>query len=313
MGPVVTLFLAASYIPGFCIINYALSIPAALGQSFAMQCYQLSRLYYCFSKNQVHSDKGYANWLFISLASLLIIWFVSGVASWYSMYPERCYIQRDGTAVYEAVALFLPLFFNLIPIFLYFVLELTTVLAYWCKIRSFRRYQNEKDRALYDRIQSILHRVLILTFFYLFISITTVILFFIGAIAVFNGVITSSPISGWIASIRHISISCSMFLMQDHNTSEYIKYLHFIKQYKCVLCFGCCSSMVEEQYRMLVVNVDEREVNKEKSIQTANTRNISADVEYANKVTGMELSVVTQTVCDTAYVIPEQNPELSDI
>ena len=33
-------------------------------QSLFMEYYQLSRLYYCFSRDQIHSDKGYPKWLF---------------------------------------------------------------------------------------------------------------------------------------------------------------------------------------------------------------------------------------------------------
>ena len=55
--------------------------------------------------------------------------------------------------------------------------------------------------------------------------------------------------------------------------------------------------MVNEQYRMLGVNVDERdeEKEKEKSIQTANTCDISDNVEYGDKKTGMEMSISTKT------------------
>lgn len=61
--------------------------------------------------------------------------------------------------------------------------------------------------------------------------------------------------------------------------------------------------MVNEQYRMLVVNLDERKFEKKKSVQTANTRNISADVEYGNNATGMEMSIATKTVCNTDHII----------
>ena len=64
MGPITTLIGAVSYLPWICFISGLLRGPSLFLQIVAMECYQLSRLYYCFSRDQVHSDKGYPKWIF---------------------------------------------------------------------------------------------------------------------------------------------------------------------------------------------------------------------------------------------------------
>ena len=54
---------------GFCyFVTFLCSIMFA-AHVVLLGFYQLSRLYYCFSKNQVYSNKGYATWIFIVMSS----------------------------------------------------------------------------------------------------------------------------------------------------------------------------------------------------------------------------------------------------
>ena len=289
MGSITTGLYSIWYIPVLCIISDVL-IPMAYLQTVAMECYQLSRLYYCFSKNQVHSNKGYPNWVFAALFTVLIFWLFSELTTDYSRVNKNCRFKNDGNVEIEKFVLIKwDWYWHSIVETLYIVLEVTTVSLYWYKVQSFQRNQTVIDRAVYNRVQSILHRVLILTFFYLLIWIL------VSALWVVTGF--------WMYSLVRLSISYSMFLMQDHNTSEYVTFLRFVKRYRCCLCLCCLNSMVREQHRMLVENAKgnkDKKEDKENSVQTANTRNISADIVYGNPKTaefktGMELSVATRT------------------
>ena len=294
MGPTVTFLSVLEYLPTFCVVN-DFFCPLTYLQYVAMECYQLCRLYYCFSRKQIHSEVGYPNCIFITLLSVLIIWLVGGVATCYSWFKTQCRIQSDGSVVSAGIALFpggRPWFLEYALNCIYGAVEITTVSLYWYKVHSLRKYQNTQDRAVYDRIQCILHRVLILTFFYLVIATLLTIMSGLTATAVNIGLISDSPFGLWTGSIMILSISYSMFLMQDHNTSEYIVFLQFIKQYKCIWCFCCFGSMVNEQYRMLVDNVDERNVRK---MISAPTMKDNTSTLYKNNTTGMELSVATRT------------------
>ena len=77
VSPFYTMIGAVSYFPGLCLIASFSRGPSLYLQIVAMECYQLSRLYYCFSRDQVHSEKGYPKWIFGALFSVLMIWVLS--------------------------------------------------------------------------------------------------------------------------------------------------------------------------------------------------------------------------------------------
>ena len=294
LGAITTLFHSVSYVPVLCFVGDIVNAPIEQLHISAMECYQLSRLYYCFSRKQVGSSNGYPNWVFVMLVSLTVFWSGLTLITFNSLIRTECQIASDGTAVIQYAEPFgydtESVMFTILStsmVILLFVIESTTATLYWYKICSLRKYQNKKDRAVYDRIQSILHRVLILTFFYFITSGMLTTLSYMRF--EYDGY--------WLYSIIAVLVSYSMFLMQDHNTSEYILFLRFIKRYKCIWCFCCFGSMVNEQYRMLADNVEQRTSEQEQSAQTENTRNASADVEYGINANGMELSVATKTVC----------------
>lgn len=293
MAPINAILGAAAYVPGLCVIASFLRAPGVCFQIVVMECYQLSRLYYCFSRDQVHSDKGYPKWVFVVLFKVLILWFCSAVSMNYSVFNTECRITTDGTARSEGLVLFpLPFWALMIPICLYSALEITTMSLFWYKVHSINSLQR-CQHSIRDRIQSILHRVLILTYFYVAVNGLMLMLLYIATFAVEEGLISINPFWMWLDSLNSLSISLSMFMMQDHNTSEYIIFLQFIKRYKCTLCFCCFGPMVDEQYRMLIDNADDRKVMK--MVDAPTFRN-NLSPTYKNNSTGMEMSIATQTM-----------------
>ena len=66
----------------------------------SMGFYQLSRLHYCFANSQIHSDKGYAKWVFIIMytigISLSIYLIVAGeLAKGSDIFNAKCGINRQ--------------------------------------------------------------------------------------------------------------------------------------------------------------------------------------------------------------------------
>ena len=247
LGAITTCFHILSYIPVLCITRDILITPIVTLQISTMECYQLSRLYYCFSRKQVHSNNGYPNWVFVILCSLTVIWYPIAVLWDYQLVSLQCQIASDGTAVIQYTEPFgydsgswmiIVLFCRGI---LYGVIESTTAALYWYKINSLKRHEDEKDRAVYDRIQSILHRVLILTFFYLLIDTIMVLLDWTG----------SSAAATWPFSIMSLSLSYSMYLMQDHNTRAYSKFIRILHRCKVHLCCCFCHRMLSREYKAL--------------------------------------------------------------
>lgn len=124
---------------------------------------------------------------------------------------------------------------------LFFAVDFTTVMLYWCKIRSFRQHQHSKQHGtVYQRVQSILHRVLILTFFYQ-ISICWLWAVSISIVLYFDLERDVYPV--FIA----LFLSVAMYLMQEHNTAEYETFLRFLNRSKMYFCCCCCYGMVKEQ------------------------------------------------------------------
>ena len=308
MGPITTLIATVSFVPGMCLISGHLRGPSLFMQIVAMECYQLSRLYYCFSRDQVHSDKGYPKWIFCALLFVLTMWFSVSVAIRLTEVTTECGIHGDGNAVMEGLLLFaVPSWVWMIPNTLFCIFEFTTVSLYWFKVLAMRSLicRNETNCAVFDRIQSVLHRVLILTYFYVAVNGMMVMVSYAATIVVDAGLIPLNISWIWPYSINSVAISYSMFLMQDHNISEYIAFLRFIKRYKCGLCFCCFQFMVNEQYRMLVENVDERKIKD----MVSNTEVTSP--KHKNTNTGMELSIATRTEITLEVVSEEITEEVT--
>ena len=192
----------------------------------------------------------------------------------------------------EGMILFaVPSWVWMIPNTLYCIFEFTTVSLYWFKVLSLRSLvcRNETKCTVYDKIQSVLHRVLILTYFYVAVNGMMVMVSYAATIAVDAGLMEVNVSWIWPYSINSVAISYSMFLMQDHNTSECIAFLRFINRYKCIWCFCCFQFMVNEQHRMLIENVDERKMKNVISVTDITSPKAN------NTNTGMELSVATRT------------------
>ena len=229
---------------------------------------------------------------------MLIVWCIAGIAMDEGWMIIDCHIQSDGSALVKRLNLSYvePLWVWTIYRVIYAMWELATLFLYWYKVRNLPLCRKGKDHAIYDRVQSILHRVLILTYFYLFVSGIIALILVVGDILYTRGVtdiIENKTTDEWYSSIIAMCISYSMFLMQEHNTSEYIAFLRFMKRYKCICCFCCFGSMVRKQYRILTEKVDETKVIDKMKTGTWNTINLSANVDYGGRVTGMELSVAT--------------------
>ena len=64
VGPIYPLVLPLRHIKSLCSISVCISVTMVL-QALFMEYFQLGRLHYCFSADQVHSNNGYPRWLFI--------------------------------------------------------------------------------------------------------------------------------------------------------------------------------------------------------------------------------------------------------
>ena len=82
-----------AWLPGFCYFVTILAIIALTIQLSCFGCYQLARLYYCFAKDQIYSNKGYPNWLFTIMYIIGAIILISFTAI--SLLPFPSIIQSE--------------------------------------------------------------------------------------------------------------------------------------------------------------------------------------------------------------------------
>ena len=208
----------------------------------------------------------------------------------------ECGINRNGEAYFvefEGTFMGIPwLLLFLISFLLYTLLDITTIFLYWCKIRSLRKYRENKLDEIYSRIQHILYRVLILTFFY---QIGGLLVYIINAVLTEMSFSEEFNVIG--AAVISVLVRYSMFLMQEHNTDEYIAFLRILNRYKLYLCCCCCCRMVRNQYAMMNKEEEGSTVRKERIMSVTPDVSVTETQQtYGTGKTGMELSVPTRTV-----------------
>ena len=245
------------YLPGICLISRFLYWGSYYLHIALAQFYQLFRLYYCFSRNRTHLESGYPKWVFQTMSGLVVISYLSALYTVCSccLWVRECWIEEDGTSIIRFSMLHDTS--SVVTIILngiwYPVSTVPPVYLYWHKISSLHGYRTENDRIINERIQSILRRVLMLTLFSY--AIAVVMVAFEYVIKAFGIHYTFS-----FYAFTTLSISYANFLMQDHNTSEYVAFLRFIRKYKCIWCFCCFASTVDEQHRIFSEAVEASDV-----------------------------------------------------
>ena len=76
-GLIARIFFFTDYLYPFCIFSYVIGWIFYDLQFLSMGYYQLSRLYYCFANDQIHSNKGYPKWLFYIMYTSGIVFAVN--------------------------------------------------------------------------------------------------------------------------------------------------------------------------------------------------------------------------------------------
>ena len=101
-GVLFAFFIVVQPIPGFCYISIQLQTSFLVNQLVFLGFYQLCRLYYCFAKSQVHSDKGYPNYLFIIMGTIGVILMINAIIFPWFYFPfiSECGIKQSNYIFY---------------------------------------------------------------------------------------------------------------------------------------------------------------------------------------------------------------------
>ena len=93
-GPLFCIANTLQYYNGICLIAGNLNFFLFWSQFAALQCFQLSRLYYSFSETKTYSKRGYPKWIFVLLSLWMTFAVISGIIG--NGLITKCYITESG-------------------------------------------------------------------------------------------------------------------------------------------------------------------------------------------------------------------------
>ena len=259
-GFLANLFWFLSPFNGFCHFSTFFAILFGSFQPLFMGFYQLSRLYYCFANDQIHSNKGYPKWLFIVMIIIGILLIINFLLINQFGLKSECGINANWD-YYHSTQLFIPYLshteigsvWTVSTIFLYLIWDIATLLLYIFKIIAFKRML-QKQPIVYKRVLFILSEIFILTIFYEIALLFAIIITAITS-ALLLGTVWYGMISMTLYVFVIVSINYSMHLMMEYNVKQYIKFLKLIYYLRCH--FICC------KFRFMIIE----QLNELQSIQ----------------------------------------------
>lgn len=178
----------------------------------------------------------------------------------------------------------------------YFAWDIATLLLYVFKMRSLKKYEHINSD-IYKRISLVMRRIVIMTLFYEIITASFLVMIAICVYLIEFLPSVGAYISGCVMSITY---SFSMYLMLDHNTTEYIS---FLKKMKCICRCSCYTSLVRDQMDM--IDTEESKLTHVDGEKRNDPKKAVEETEYeTNNVDDQgiempkELSLQTMTIVD---------------
>ena len=313
-GLITAIMLSLDALPGYCRLHLSSSVIADATQFVSMGMYQLSRLHYCFSKTSAHHQNGYPKWLFIVMVTIGVALQISCTMLFTlgQPLPSTCGFRRDFTFTFEysdsAIMFhgdihqqeldFYYWYHTNAAVFL--IWDIIIGLLYCYKIKTFRKTRVLRQDAVWKKIIFILQRIIIITLFY---QISFLLL---QSVRFYVQIFLPKPLkyttyNALIASLA-ILYSISMYMMMEHNTDEYVRFLRCFKRtYLKYICLCCCHRMVDRQLMEfdtmeLETKLEETQLRVRQTVTSTWFPNISENVQYSRKHTmNMNVSAPTMT------------------
>ena len=271
-GFLTNLFFIIHVLPVFCHFCLILSHIAFVSGLTFMGFYQLSRLHYCFSNEQIHSNKGYPKWVFILMVIigvLLMIDYITHLAVEWSIIYSKCGLNSKFEYYFVPVYtsnISYDWIWLVITVCCYLLWDIATLMLYYYKTISFKSIIMARNEIIYKRVLTILCKIYILTMLY---EVMTIFVAIMGSV-----IRVLTDFDEWFATISNvvsinlmsISVNVSMFLMMDHNKMEYVKFLKIINAMR--LNWICCAygDYIEKQISGLLDNAEERNTDVDMTV-----------------------------------------------
>lgn len=201
--------------------------------------YQIARLQYCFSAEQVHSKYGYSKyvfiWLYIHGVAILLFAIIDSsleITSINGKYnvPYICHVVLDKTH---------SNWFNIGRFSWYVAWDVTVLVLYTWKCYQFYKKQRlfgNIDKSIVLRIKFILSKILFLT---LLIFMESGILITLYYLDYSERSIASAVVYNICAAFVGLIDCYLIYLMRSHNDEQYIKFLMMLDNLKICICFKC--------------------------------------------------------------------------
>lgn len=302
LAPLSTFLAATGFLNISCYIAGTLHVALSESIFLLLISYQISRLYYCFATSKIYSNKGYPNWVFITMYSIAIITNINltFVTFGESGIPKYCGIDNKleyeiiyGNSQYlDDLHQYTSIWtgcLSLIGIFL----DIITLLMYIWKIHEFKkRASNER---VYKRIMRILTKMVIISVFYEFAFWMILIVYIITEV-IFGYGLTNTTLP---TVILNVICSYSMSLMMEHNKMEYMQLLRIVHTLRMdYLC--CCyrPSVIEhlsDNQHQLEEEIKTNEEKETENDETYETHDISCNHAKVQQQ-GIEISVESKPV-----------------
>ena len=288
---------------GFCIFATLLGSSAFLSQILSIGLYQLSRLHYCFANEQIHSKQGYSGWVFNMMTLIGIVCAINFEIIFLFNRGSLC-ATCGFTSNFEFYFIETQIFsletwllwsWWLAMCIIFLSLDVTTLLLYHRKIQAIRDRIKEKSELVYKRILSILYKIFILTLFYQITAVTAVLINFICVWLLTDTTWIRNILNNLWTIIITIAMCISMYLMMDHNKSEYIKFLRIIIKLKLNWICCCCRDIATEQLMELDVILNLQEVVNTKKLNETEFNTMDHSLPQTPKDLQVETSEVTIT------------------
>ena len=326
-APIPPLLFIFGVIPGFCMIRFSGSIVISYTQIVFLSFYQLSRLHYCFSNQQLHGKKGYPQWIFILMVIIGFMLWISVVTLQLlvDILPSKCRYTGNGFLFYrygDRAILFDRDSWDLSQIYWIWVnavsasghtWDLVILLMYLHKIWQIRKAHKSKENRVWDNVLSILHRIVIITVFYTICSLFLSILFTLSRLTLssenmlIDAIVYELETYG-IITATNLLYFFSILLMMQHNTHIYVVFLCFLRRFHLKYCCFCCyHKMVDQQLAELEIPEEiVLEANRrsdataeipgiDRQITRTMFSNLSKNVVYESNASAGELSCETVT------------------
>eukprot|EP01084_Bolivina_argentea_P013614 25556_1 len=258
-------------IPYICLYTYRLETPLFTLSGVLLTYYQISRLEYCFSVGNIHSNTyGINKCTFITLYVIGMLLPIFTIIT--TTYGQRvvsvgilgCHWKHNPQYIFQ---------FTLPTILAYYIFyDLLVLGIYIYKIHQIRKHTAFKDEVIYKRINFILHKIQLLTIVY---EINAIILFVVACMTAFSpfGLAVVLPITNCIHTIWSV---ITIYLMVEHNNSEYMRLINTFNNKKL---YCCCRKIIVDsiQYQKEIeMQVQKKEIN----LSNIDTRDITLKMEH---------------------------------